>query len=193
MKDNYISVLEKYNVISFYHFTNIVNIDSILKNGLLNKKYMDSNGISYSYTDSKRSDSQLDCISLSLVSANKAMLYKKKNEINSEWVIIELDAKKIINDYYSNIYYCKYNASAPSTIKILNTNKDFLKTVSAFDNMFENEKPTYQAELLVSGIITTKYFKKLYVEDLSIKLLIEQLLNNNNITNVEVIVKKEMF
>ena len=193
MKDNYISVLEKYNVISFYHFTNIVNIDSILKNGLMNKKYMDSNGISYSYTDSKRSDSQLDCISLSLVAANKAMLYKKKNEINSEWIIIELDAKKIINDYYSNIYYCKYNASAPSTIKILDTNKDFLKTVSAFDNMFENGKPTYQAELLVSGIITTKYFKKLYVEDLSIKLLIEQLLNNNNITNVEVIVKKEMF
>lgn len=193
MKDNYISVLEKYNVISFYHFTNIVNIDSILKNGLMNKKYMDSNGISYSYTDSKRSDSQLDCISLSLVAANKAMLYKKKNEINSEWIIIELDAKKIINDYYSNIYYCKYNASAPSAIKILDTNKDFLKTVSAFDNMFENGKPTYQAELLVSGIIATKYFKKLYVEDISIKLLIEQLLNNNNITNVEVIVKKEMF
>ncbi len=193
MKDNYISVLEKYNVISFYHFTNIVNIDSILKNGLMNKKYMDSNGISYSYTDSKRSDSQLDCISLSLVAANKAMLYKKKNEINSERIIIELDAKKIINDYYSNIYYCKYNASAPSAIKILDTNKDFLKTVSAFDNMFENGKPTYQAELLVSGIIATKYFKKLYVEDISIKLLIEQLLNNNNITNVEVIVKKEMF
>lgn len=193
MKEEYLNVLKKYNVVSFYHFTNIVNIDSILKNGLLNKKYMDSNNIKYSYTDPKRSDSQLNCISLSMVTANKAMLFKKKNDIHTEWVIIEIDAEKIINDYYSKIYFCKYNASSPSTIKMLDNNKNYLMSISAFSNMFENGKPTYQAELLVEGIIDTKYFKSILVEELSIKLLVEKLLNDNDITNVNVALKKEMF
>lgn len=193
MKEDYIKVLKKYNVISFYHFTNIVNINSILKNGLLNKDYMDANNINYSATDLERSDLQLNCISLSLSMANKAMLFKKKNQIHSEWVIIELDAEKIISDFYANIYYCKYNASSPSTINLLNNNSKYLKSINAFYNMFENGNPSYQAELLVSGIINTIYFKNLYVEDLYLKLLIEQLLINNNISNVNVIVKKEMF
>lgn len=193
MKDEYLKVLKKYNITSFYHFTNIVNIDSILKNGLLNKDYMNKNNINYSLTDSKRSDSKLECISLSLKTTNKAMLLKKKNQIHSEWIVIELDAEKIISDYYENIYYCKYNASSPSTVNLLRNNSKYLKSVTAFNNMFENGKPTYQAELLVSGIINTSYFKSLYVEDLNLKLLIEQLLINNNIQNINVIVKEEMF
>ena len=110
MKEEYVNILKRNDVNYFYHFTNIVNLNSILDCGILNRIYMDSNKIEYSKTDEDRSDNQLDCISLSLLTANKKMLSNKKSKINTEWVIIELDALKIIENYYNNIYYCKYNA-----------------------------------------------------------------------------------
>ena len=127
MKEEYVNILKINNVNYFYHFTNIINLNSVLDFGILNRIYMDSNNIKYSKTDEDRSDNQLDCISLSLATANKKMLFNKKLKINTEWVIIELDASKIIENYHDNIYYCKYNASSPSTVKMLNSNKNYMK------------------------------------------------------------------
>ena len=194
MEYDYLNILKKYNINYLYHFTNIYNLSSILKHGIMNRWCMDLNNIKYSCTDSKRYDMQLNCISLSLSCTNKLMFYYKQKTISSEWVVFELDAKKIISDFYNKIFYCKYNASSNSVINLLKNNKDYLKTINAFNNIFDNlGKPNDQAELLLQGNIDIQYINKIYVDNLQIKLMVEQMLIMYNIDFIDVIIKKEMF
>ena len=65
MKDEYLKVLKSNNVSYFYHFTNIVNLKSILANGILSVQEMRKRNIIFSCTDKERNDNQLNCISLS--------------------------------------------------------------------------------------------------------------------------------
>lgn len=194
MKHDYLKILNENNVNNFYHFTSIANLDSILKNGIMNRKDMDNKRIKYFYTDFKRNDEQLDCVSLSLMTTNKGMLHSKKNKINSEWIVIELDAKSIIDSYYDKIYYCKYNASSKNVISLLSSNKNYLKSIEAFKNMFYKEGfPNYQAELLVNSNISIDYIEKIYVENFENKLLVEQMLKNNLIETIKVVIRRELF
>lgn len=194
MKIEYLKILEKYNIEYLYHFTSLSNVDSILKNGIMNRKSLDFNKINYNCTDKDRKDKQFDCISLSLSCANRLMLFSKKQTINTEWVIFELNAKKIISDFCHKILYCKYNAASSSTINLLKTNREYFKTIKAFSNMFDiNGEPFYQSELLVQGNIKTSYINKIYVENLQIKLVVEQFLINYNLEHIDVVIKKEMF
>ena len=66
MKEQYMKILKDNNLNYLYHFTNIVNLDSILKHGILSVQEMKERNIKYSCTDPNRNDNQLDCISLSL-------------------------------------------------------------------------------------------------------------------------------
>ena len=191
---SYLNVMKKYGLNYFYHFTNVLNLDSILKNGILSVNELNNRGIKYFCTDKDRLDQQLDYISLSLNTSNKSMLKYKKETINTEWIVFELDAESIIKKYYDKILYCKYNASAPSTIKILNENKEFMKSSVAFNNMFDdNNQPYFQAELLVPGIIGIEDINKIYVEHLQNKVLVELMLDMNNIKTIDVVIKREMF
>ena len=192
--DKYMYLLNKYNICYFYHFTNVLNLDSILKNGILSVNELNNRGIKYFCTDKDRLDQQLDYISLSLNTSNKSMLKYKKETINTEWIVFELDAESIIRKYYNKIFYCKYNASAPSTIKMLSENKEFMKSSVAFNNMFDDSKqPHFQAELLVPGIIGIEDINKIYVENLQNKVLVELMLDMNNIKTIDVVIKREMF
>lgn len=194
MKNEFINVLKINNITHFYHFTNIVNLNSILTFGIMNRSCMNDNNIKYSLTDKDRNDNQLGCISLSLSKINKKLLLNKKAKINTEWIIIELDAFKVIEKYYENIFYCKYNASSPSVIKMLNTNKIYMKSLKAFNNIFETSgKINHQAELLINVNIDISYITRIYVEDLNIKILTEKLILDNGISGIDVVIKKEMF
>jgi hypothetical protein len=194
MHDKYLDVLKKHNIKYFYHFTSINNIDSILSHGICNRAYMDSVGMDYVFTDEHRYDNQKDCIGLSLDNVNKAMLRYKQNKINNDWVIIQLDAGKVISNFYDRIYYCRYNAASSAVVKMLTENKKYLKTTYAFENMFdESGKLNFQAELLLDGIIAPKYFKNIYVDSLTMKLIVQQLLENTDYKEIGVIIQKEMF
>jgi hypothetical protein len=121
-------------------------------------------------------------------------MYKKKEQINSEWIVLELNAEEITKKHINNMYFCKYNASSPSVISILKNNKEFLKSPLALKNMFkDNKEISYQAEILLEGNINTEDIKCIYTEDLQNKLIVEQLLLTANINNVNVGIKKEMF
>lgn len=194
MHEKYLSILKEHNIKYFYHFTSINNLDSILLNGICNRAYMDKNSIKYCYTDENRFDNQMGCVSLSLDFANKSMLLYKQKRLSTDWVIIQLNAEKVLTDFYNNIYYCKYNASSPSVIKILNENKKYLKTSYAFNNMFdETGKLNFQAELLLEGNVSCEYFQNIYVDSLQTKLIVQQMIENSKYKNIGVIIKKEMF
>lgn len=194
MKEEYLNVLKSNKVSYFYHFTNIVNLKSILANGILSVQEMRKRNISFSCTDKDRNDNQLNCISLSLTTTNKSMLYAKKNNISSEWVVFEINAVPIISKFYNKIYYCKYNASSPSTIKILSDNGNYLRTINAFRNMFdENSQINSQAEILLNGFVDMCDVNRIYVESIQSKLLVEQLLIEYKIDSINVVIKKELF
>ena len=192
MKNEFLNVLKSYELKYFYHFSNISNLESILVNGICNRKYMDANNIKYVCSDYKRLDNQLNCVSLSLNNIYKSMFWSKSNTLVNDWVLFELDAYKIIERFYANIYYCKYNASSNSVIKMLETNKEYLKSLSAFKNIFDNGRASVNAELLVEGIIPVDFVLNIYVSSLQLKLIVMQLLYERGL-NIPVIIKREMF
>ena len=194
MKDEYLKVLKSNNVSYFYHFTNIVNLKSILANGILSVQEMRKRNIIFSCTDKERNDNQLNCISLSLTTTNKSMLYAKKKNISTEWIVFEINSVPIISKFYNRIYYCKYNASSPSTIKILSDNGNYLRTINAFRNMFdENSQINSQVEILLNGFVDMCDVNRIYVESIQSKLLVEQLLIEYKIDSINVVIKKELF
>lgn len=194
MKEEYLKVLYDNKIKAIYHFTNISNLESIMKYGICNRKYMNENKINYEYTDANRFDKQIDCISLSINQTNKSMLMSKTNKFYNDWIIIELDAEQIINKFYNKIYYCKNNAASSEMINLLKNNKEYLKSVSAFKNMFENNKNYSQGELLLEGNIPFEFVTNIYVKSLQEKLIVYEILEENNKNSrVNVIIKKEMF
>lgn len=194
MKEEYLKVLYDNKIKAIYHFTNISNLESIMKYGICNRKYMNENKINYEYTDANRFDKQIDCISLSINQTNKSMLISKTNKFYNDWIIIELDAEQIINNFYNEICYCKNNAASSEMINLLKNNKEYLKSVSAFKNMFENNKNYSQGELLLEGNIPFEFVTNIYVKSLQEKLIVYEILEENNKNSrVNVIIKKEMF
>lgn len=194
MKEEYLKVLYDNKIKAIYHFTNISNLESIMKYGICNRKYMNENKINYEYTDANRFDKQIDCISLSINQTNKSMLMSKTNKFYNDWIIIELDAEQIINNFYNEICYCKNNAASSEMINLLKNNKEYLKSVSAFKNMFENNKNYSQGELLLEGNIPFEFVTNIYVKSLQEKLIVYKILEENNKNSrVNVIIKKEMF
>lgn len=194
MKEEYLKVLYDNKIKAIYHFTNISNLESTMKYGICNRKYMNENKINYEYTDANRFDKQIDCISLSINQTNKSMLMSKTNKFYNDWIIIELDAEQIINNFYNEICYCKNNAASSEMINLLKNNKEYLKSVSAFKNMFENNKNYSQGELLLEGNIPFEFVTNIYVKSLQEKLIVYEILEENNKNSrVNVIIKKEMF
>ncbi len=194
MKEEYLKVLYDNKIKAIYHFTNISNLESIMKYGICNRKYMNENKINYEYTDANRFDKQIDCISLSINQTNKSMLMSKTNKFYNDWIIIELDAEQIINNFYNEICYCKNNAASSEMINLLKNNKEYLKSVSAFKSMFENNKNYSQGELLLEGNIPFEFVTNIYVKSLQEKLIVYEILEENNKNSrVNVIIKKEMF
>ena len=194
MYTKYLEILNNNNITNFYHFTNLSNLESILENGIMNVLDMQKNNIQYLCSDKNRKDKHLGCISLSLSSSNKTMLFNKKEHSNSEWIVLEINAKEILKKHVNNMYFCKYNAASPSVISLLRNNKEFLKSPTAFKNMFNvNKEISYQAEILLEGNIDVRDITSVYTEDLQTKIIVEQLLLSANIDYINVIIKKEMF
>ena len=79
-------------------------------------------------------------------------------------------------------------------IKLLKNNKEYLKSVSAFKTMFENNKNYLQGKLLLEGNIPFEFVTNIYVKSLQEKLIVYEILEENNKNSrVNVIIKKEMF
>lgn len=92
------------------HFTQLSNLDSILKEGLLPVNELESLNHRFVRNDNLRLDGLNDCTCVSIEYPNVRLLEKFRQMIpDSKWVIIVLDANLLCN--HKN-HYSKYNAGS---------------------------------------------------------------------------------
>ena len=160
---------------SCVHFTNVINLPSILQCGILPKKTMDEEWIQYDENDSLRLDGYPGASSLSFTSPNYRMFYKYRiQNPTKRWVVLVIDSEKVLP---LDCAYCYTNAA---NSRITNIPLDELMTVQAFDAMFEEvddqvsrqqmglsdcEPTDPQAEILVFDIIQPEAINYIFFED----------------------------
>lgn len=160
------------------HFTRMENINSILEGGIVPISKMSDKERQVRRNDPDRFDGLPDCSCFSFAYPNRQLMRKFSNDFtDGVWVVIEVSADVFIDH---NAYFYPSNASS----KIYaNINKENLRGVKALENMFQpyfeygREKtpvwrdlleisdsvPTNcQAEVLIEGIIDSKYINKIY-------------------------------
>lgn len=115
------------------HFTNIENLASILKIGLLPRKTLEEQNINFVYSDESRIEGRKDCICLSVEYPNNKMLFKKYNTIG-EYVVLVLNAKPILLNDDKKYYLFINAASVPNSLK-----SDKLTAPIYFENMFQKQ------------------------------------------------------
>lgn len=115
------------------HFTNIENLASILKIGLLPRKTLEEQNINFVYSDKSRIEGRKDCICLSVEYPNNKMLFKKYNTIG-EYVVLVLNAKPILLNDDKKYYLFINAASVPNSLK-----SDKLTAPIYFENMFQKQ------------------------------------------------------
>ena len=191
--------LERRGIDRLIHFTRIENLESILKNGLVPVKTQRRKNIHSIRNDTLRLEALLDCTSLSISFPNFKLFYKfRQRTPGAKWVVLAIDTEALFLPARKR-YFCYTNASA-----LLPNDNDLnsLTTADTFLNMFSEETPTNwkrkvkdktekisnryttdpQAEVLISGDISSKLIKCVYFQSLSDVL---DYYNSNDDTRLE--------
>lgn len=160
--------LEKRKIKYLVHFTNIKNVESIKKHGILSVQELTQRKIPFSNNDVNRYDRMLDYISLSVTRPNKYVLESfKENGTLKDVNLIYIDASILYEEISVPRIYCDRNAASSSCQKG--------STLSDFENMFlnnkaydryecyrDNNEPTdTQAEILFNKKVDVKYIKRI--------------------------------
>lgn len=171
------------------HFTSIENLNTIIKNGLLSKRIMLNNSMSFKSTDKDRFDSQIDLISLSCNTPNVEMLNLKylKNDINP--VVILIDKDVIFSNKF-RCYFCKKNAATSVIIKSLKCNRNSLSTDNAFHEFISSDDT--QKEILVENKIPKEYIKEIVVKNVDAYDIVNYILVKNGV-NIPISINKNFF
>ena len=118
-------------ITALYHFTPLVNLESILINGLLSRCILDEHSIPYTPTDGRRYDGQPDAISLSIHDINWSMFSVKLKRQRRRWAIIEFEASVL---WTHACRFCWANAAS----REIRDHRGFIGGPWAFDMMFEH-------------------------------------------------------
>ena len=182
--------IESRSIKHLIHFTQVENLEGILKNGLVNRKELEESNREFCENDQLRLDAKSDSISLSISFPNHLMFYKyrKQNEKTKGWVVLFLSTDIL---YTYNCYFCKHNAADS---KISHADSNSLKGINALREMFSesNEKkrtrseqkledcyPTDpQAEVLVLGNIPIKHIQVIGVANSDLEKELSKKLEN---------------
>lgn len=159
---------------STFHFTNVENLDSILKHGLMPSTDIKANCLAAKINDNLRLEGCPDanCISISYPNYKLFYTFRKKPEMNNAmWCVIELKSSIL---WDKKCRYCTNNAASSEQKE--NREADF-NSFSKFINLFKNipgkqnrillglpkSYPTNpQAEVLVFDVIESEYIKKIH-------------------------------
>lgn len=162
--------IEERNIKYLVHFTNIKNIPTIKKYGLLSVNLLNKNNIEFSRNDFNRFDNYPDGISISITHINES-LYNKfriQNKL-SEYVIIKIDPSILYLEPNKRIY-CQTNAATTNGKKgesLIDFKEMFAEFVS-YENtsgyhefnrkyLSINETTDSQAEILWFDNVPLKY------------------------------------
>lgn len=190
-KNKILTFAENRGIEHCIHFTNVLNLPSILSYGLLSKSDLEYNWIDYNYNDDLRLDDLENSISVSITSPNYKMFYQLRcNNPSKRWAVLVLDAMEILN---LDCAFCYTNAANISVSSIPLTER---KTYISFKSMFEeregqatrammklssNEPTDPQAEILVFDSIPTSAIQFVLFNDYNIMEQYTPLLNDVNI------------
>ncbi|MDD2446050.1 MAG: DarT ssDNA thymidine ADP-ribosyltransferase family protein [Clostridia bacterium] len=171
--------IKQRNLKNIYHFTNIENFISILKNGILSRDLLNKNNISYSHNDNDRIDGKTDCICCSLEYPNSKLSYTFVLNKRIALIIFEID----ISILYNSVAYCSLSNAAMR-------NGSQIKPISEINDLFLGERnpalpmnytTDQQAEILIKDQIPLNYIKKIYINNIQFMTRLEKSLSDNNL------------
>lgn len=163
-----IKKIDERKIERFVHFTNVKNLDSILREGLLPVRQLRERGIEYTENDKDRLDNRLDASSLSVSAPNYKMFWHYRCMYpNDEWVVISYHAKLVAD--LNCAYFAKNAASDSSSDLVWKVST----RVKAFESMFKKERDglySYettdpQAEVMVREIIPSEYIDEIFFKN----------------------------
>jgi hypothetical protein len=173
-------------ITKLYHFTPLVNVSSILKNGLASREVLQDHSVEFLAPDRQRLDNCLNALSLSIHSVNKSLLMKKMREYGGDWPILEIDASVL---WTHNCRFCWTNAASSE----ITNHRGFLGGRWGFEKMFEdrgisgsdlrsqretygrlaNQPTDFQAEVQVLDPIDSNLIVDFTVKSPRVKLALE--------------------
>ena len=166
-RGSYRRVISSRNIKELIHFTNISNIETIVRYGILPRNIVDQEIPEALVNDMDRFDNYRNATCLSVSFPNYKMFYRYQNEDpDTKWVVISLSPGLLIDLAIRHFFFFKENAAKNDSLRC------------SFEEMFGNsigrdpENP--QAEILAFGIISPKYIQRIYVKTLEDKNLLEQ-------------------
>ena len=208
------SFIEMHNITELYHFTNVLNLRSILENDLMPVTHLQHKGLVYSNNDDTRLDGRLDCVSLSISFPNTRYMNSKENQdYDLNYCVIEYDAYLLEKAAtFNKVYFSKYNAARGDAV----ISNDYETLVSMFDDSYYKMNPTKyeytygvpsspfnreielplkypthdQAEILINAMINKRHIKRVLFKTVEVYDQYVDLLNSYNI---ECDVKPEYF
>lgn len=158
-------IIKEKEIKELVHFTNMKNLKSILDNGICSQEYMNREKILYVQNDFTRYDDEYDYISVSLSFPNYKMLYNKKNESKSSYIILSLTPEILLE---KECLFLPTNASHHKFRGKLKEYSSFKHFAELFDNSNLDFPKNYakdpQAEILIKELIEPKYIKCVYLE-----------------------------
>lgn len=163
--------IKKRNIITLAHFTQLENLDSILKNGLLSKNDLAIKQISYEHNDQLRLEGKNNALCLSISFPNYKMFYKYRCEKKGEWCVLALDPSIL---YEKNCLFCISNAASSSELTRSDSEKMNLPGLKKlfYDatlyrdsiNLPKRYTTNPQAEVLVLDSIEPKYINGIHFD-----------------------------
>ena len=125
------AVIQDKEIPFLVHFTNLKNLESIFKSGLVPRNELEKLDFQAETNDSHRFDGHENSVSLSIAFPNCQMFYKIRNESEDQYCILALSPELLI---HHDSAFCKYNA-ADRAISSQDINQ--LKSPEAFLGMFD--------------------------------------------------------
>ncbi len=131
-KEKIIEELYSRGIEYFVHFTDVNNLPSILKNGLLTRSLLECNEMEFSYNDEERFDNVKNSISLSISFPNYKMFYPITLKYpERDYCVLLLNALEVIK------YDCAFNFTNAANNACRSIPIEERKTYSSFLNMFQ--------------------------------------------------------
>jgi hypothetical protein len=123
--------VEQINIPYLVHFTNLLNLKSILRHGILPKDDFNNISTNIITNDQHRWDNCTDAVSLSISFPNSLMFYKyRQQNFFDKWVVLLIKPKLL---WEQDCAFCAHNA-ADKRMRHLPINKR--KGISAFKKLF---------------------------------------------------------
>ena len=139
-KNEILNIIKQRNITQLIHFTNKKNVNSIIKNGLLNNDELNRRNLNYISNDPERRDNWTYTISLSVTNKNSDLYeaFKYRQKLNDDdFTIIKINPTVVVEN---ECIFCDTNA-ASHTFESYRQNEDemgILKSSLMFEKMFKS-------------------------------------------------------